>query len=95
MSKNFNDRAGRKIRIILYEVDPVSGKDFPLIDTANKEAKFRRPAQALYDFVWKTYEIDLANDGMYLNPTVKYLFFKENDLDNIKKMFSQIVHANK
>ncbi|MGB3973545.1 MAG: hypothetical protein WBL58_05290 [Peptococcia bacterium] len=93
--KKFQNRAGRKVRIVLYEVDSVSGKEFPLIDTRNNEAKYRRPAQAIYDFVWKTYELDLANDAMYFLPSWHYLVFKQNDIDNIKKMWNQMIERFK
>jgi hypothetical protein len=92
----FADRGGRKVRIVLFEEDPVTGKDFPLIDSAKGERghkAFRRPAQAIYDFVWKTYELDLANDSMYFLPSWHFLVFKQNDVTNIKKMWEQMIRG--
>ena len=94
VDEKFQDRGGRKVRIVLYEQGK-NGYEFPLIDTKNKEAKYRRPAQAIYDFVWKTYELDLANDSMYFLPSWHYLVFKQNDIDNIKKMWNQMMERFK
>jgi hypothetical protein len=92
MNQEFPDRGGRRIRITMTVLGD-NGIEYPLIDTGTREAKFRRPAQALYDFVWKTYEFDIANDSMYILPSFQYLVQKQNDVLNIKKMWGDIING--
>jgi hypothetical protein len=90
----FEDRAGRRVRIVLFE-EGENGHEFPVIDTARGERghkRYRRPAQALHDFVMDSYKKDLANDSMYIAPTLEYLVFKQDDVANFKKMWSEMIH---
>lgn len=90
--ETYQDRGGRKVRITMTVLGD-NGIEYPLIDTGTRETKFRRPAQAIYDFVWKTYELDLANDSMYIAPSFNYLVSKQNDVLNVKKFLGEIVNG--